>query len=113
MRDAVLLRIAQLPRADEEIEAEVVNPPGQQQLALLEQRRHVGQRSESSLGALQVRGDEVEIDGGEDEGKEKTRDVNGERRSCCSPVPFMYPSRWRTGPHPSSGTPAPLIPVMV
>ena len=43
MRDAVSLRIADLPGADEQIEGEVVNPAGQQQLRFLKQRRDVGQ----------------------------------------------------------------------
>ena len=59
MRDLVALRIAHFPGADEQIEGEVVDPAGQQQLLLLEQRRDVGQRAESAFSAAEVHGDEV------------------------------------------------------
>ena len=67
MRDLVALRIAHFPRADEQVERQVVNPAGQQQFLFAKQRRHVGERAEPAVGALEVHRDQRQVARGQNQ----------------------------------------------
>ncbi len=59
---AVALCVADLPRADEQIEGEVVHPARQQQGRIGEQTRDVGERTEAAVGGAEVLRDEHDVD---------------------------------------------------
>ena len=53
MRDALGARRADLPRADEQVEGEIVQPAGEEQSRRLEEQADIVERREASLGVAQ------------------------------------------------------------